>query len=68
MFVQLWRSRFRLFHKHYSSLFRWTARRLVWLGTGVEMRRARRAHLRGQLSPEAYQGWVEALRRVRQMR
>jgi N-acetylglucosaminyl-diphospho-decaprenol L-rhamnosyltransferase len=68
MFVQLWRSRFRLFRKHYTPLFRWTARQLVWLGAGAEMKRARRAHMRDQLLPEAYQKRVEALRRVRQMR
>jgi N-acetylglucosaminyl-diphospho-decaprenol L-rhamnosyltransferase len=32
MVVALWRSRYRLFEKHYSPLFRWLARRLVHLG------------------------------------
>lgn len=68
MFVQLWRSRFHLFHKHYSPLFSWTARQLVWLGVGAEMKRAQRAHLRGQLRSEAYQKRMEALRQVRQLR
>ena len=68
MFVQLWRSRFRLFEKHYSSLFRWAARQLVRLGVGAEMARARRAYLRGELSAEAYRRRVEALQQVRQMR
>lgn len=67
MFLQLWRSRFRLFEKHYSPLFRWAARQLVRLGVGAEMTRARRAHLRGQLSPEAYQRRIEAFQQVRQM-
>jgi GT2 family glycosyltransferase len=68
MFVELWRSRFRLFHQHYGPLFRWTARQLVWLGVGAERGRAKHAHLCGQLPTVAYQRRVEALRRVRQMR
>ncbi len=43
MFVALWRSRFRLFHKHYGPLFNLAARRLVQLGMWVEARRARRS-------------------------
>jgi N-acetylglucosaminyl-diphospho-decaprenol L-rhamnosyltransferase len=68
MFVQLWRSRYRLFSKHYSPCFRWAARQLVWLGSGVEIMRARRARQRGQLSSEVYQGRLKALRDVRQLR
>lgn len=68
MFVQLWRSRFRLFEKHYSPMFRWAARQLVRLGVRAEMARARRAHLRGDLSAEAYRRRVEALQRVGQTR
>jgi GT2 family glycosyltransferase len=41
MFIALWRSRFRLFEKHYGALFNWTARRLVRLGVAAESRRAR---------------------------
>lgn len=37
MFVELWRSRYMLFEKHYSSLFRWLARRLVRMGVRREM-------------------------------
>jgi len=68
MFVQLWESRFRLFHKHYSPLFRWAARQLVWLGVRAEMERARRVHLQGQLPLEAYERRMGALRQVRQIR
>ena len=67
MFVQLWRSRYRLFEKHYSRLFRSVARQLVRLGVGAEMARARRAHSRGQLTRKAYQRRAAALQQVRQM-
>jgi len=67
MFVQLWRSRFRLFRKHYSTSFRWAARQLVRLGIGVEMARAWWAQSRGRLDPEAYGRQREALRRVWRM-
>ena len=67
MFVQLWRSRFRLFEKHYSPLFRLVARQLVRLGIGAEMARARRAYLQGELSSEAYHRRTAALRQVRRM-
>jgi N-acetylglucosaminyl-diphospho-decaprenol L-rhamnosyltransferase len=32
MFVELWRSRFRLFEKHYGPAYRWVVRRIVRLG------------------------------------
>ncbi|MGQ9625840.1 MAG: glycosyltransferase family 2 protein [Anaerolineae bacterium] len=37
MFVELWRSRYMLFEKHYSSLFRWLARRMVRMGVRREI-------------------------------
>jgi N-acetylglucosaminyl-diphospho-decaprenol L-rhamnosyltransferase len=43
MFVALWRSRFRLFQKHYGPAFNLAARLLVRLGLRAEMRRARLA-------------------------
>jgi N-acetylglucosaminyl-diphospho-decaprenol L-rhamnosyltransferase len=43
MFVALWRSRFRLFHKHYGPAFNLAARRMVQLGMWLEARRARRS-------------------------
>jgi hypothetical protein len=66
MFVELWRSRFRLFDKHYSAPFRWAARRLVRLGLRAEARRARAAHRRGDLSAAELSDWLDALRRVMQ--
>ncbi len=44
MFVALWRSRFRLFDKHYGWMFNQAARLLVRLGLWAEMRRACRSH------------------------
>jgi N-acetylglucosaminyl-diphospho-decaprenol L-rhamnosyltransferase len=43
MFVALWRSRLRLFHKHYGPAFNLAASWLVQLGMWVEARRARRS-------------------------
>jgi GT2 family glycosyltransferase len=65
MFVALWRSRFRLFGKHYSRVFRWAARRLVRLGLLAKARRAQAAQRRGELSSEELAGWLSALRQVR---
>ncbi len=42
MFVTLWRSRFRLFEKHYPPLFRLALRRLVSVGARWDITRARR--------------------------
>jgi N-acetylglucosaminyl-diphospho-decaprenol L-rhamnosyltransferase len=43
MFIALWRSRFRLFRKHYGGVFNLAARLLVKLGLRVEIRRARQS-------------------------
>jgi hypothetical protein len=59
MFVELWRSRFRLFEKHYGPVFRLFARMLVRLGLWAESRRARRLQ-----SGEALEQRLVAYRRV----
>ncbi len=41
MFVELWRARWRLFHKHYSPLFRALAKQIVRVGMWREARKAR---------------------------
>jgi GT2 family glycosyltransferase len=64
MFVALWRSRFRLFGKHYGGAFRWAARRLVRLGLWAEGRRARAAHRRGELDAKSLTSQLAALGRV----
>jgi GT2 family glycosyltransferase len=43
MYVALWRSRFRLFEKHYGPVFNLAARWLVRLGLWAETRRARQS-------------------------
>ncbi len=48
-FVALWRSRLRLFEKHYSPLKRRLARRLVRWGMRWKMHQARAAHRRGEI-------------------
>ena len=40
MFVELWRSRLRLFDKHYGPAYRAALRRLVWLGAAWGRRRS----------------------------
>jgi len=45
MFVELWRSRFRLFSKHYGPAYRWALRHIVRLGLWHEARRVRSADL-----------------------
>lgn len=59
MFVALWRSRFRLFNKHYGPVFNLAARLLVRLGLSAEMRRARQSQ-----SGEALQRRLAAYRQV----
>jgi N-acetylglucosaminyl-diphospho-decaprenol L-rhamnosyltransferase len=53
MFVALWKSRLRLFAKHYSPAFNWAARRLVQLGLGRLRRQARALAAAGQLDAAA---------------
>lgn len=52
MFVQLWRSRTRLFEKHYSPAFRWTAGQIIRLGMAQLERQAQAAERKGQISRE----------------
>jgi GT2 family glycosyltransferase len=62
MFVALWRSRFRLFHKHYGPAFNLAARMLVRLGLLAEMHRVRRSQ-----SGEALERRLTAYRSVWQL-
>jgi N-acetylglucosaminyl-diphospho-decaprenol L-rhamnosyltransferase len=50
MFVALWRSRYLMFDKHRTALFRWAARRLVQVGLWAESRRARQAYRRDEIA------------------
>ncbi len=62
MFVALWRSRFRLFHKHYGPAFNRVARWLVRLGLWAEARHARQSQ-----GGEALERRLATYRRVREM-
>ena len=50
MFVALWRSRFRLFDKHYGRFYNWAVRRIVLAGLWREAAQARRQAERGLIS------------------
>jgi GT2 family glycosyltransferase len=63
-FVELHRSRFRLFQKHCSSLYVWAARRIVHLGLAAEMHKARQAAARGEIDARELAERLEAYREV----
>ena len=67
MFVALWKSRYQLFEKHYSRLFQWMARRIVRLGLWAEVRRARAAAQRGEITESELTSRLTAYRQVREM-
>jgi GT2 family glycosyltransferase len=67
MFVALWKSRYQLFEKHYSRLFQWMARRIVRLGLWTEVRRARAAARRGEITESELTSRLMAYRQVREM-
>lgn len=63
-FINLWRSRLRLYTKHHSPVTRALARLIVRLGMHWQIWRARRAHTAGTLSSEECHALVEAYRSV----
>jgi GT2 family glycosyltransferase len=63
-FVALWRSRLRLYDKHYAPLKRHLARRLVRLGMRRKMRQARAAYRRGAIDAAELAAHLEACRTV----
>ncbi len=67
MFVALWRSRFRLFAKHYEPSFNRIVRLVVRAGLGQEQRRARRQAKLGLISQEGLAARLQACARVREM-
>ena len=67
MFVALWRSRFRLFEKHYGPAYRALVRWIVRAGLARQSRLVRRALARGELETEAAQRQLAAYRTVREM-
>ena len=67
MFVALWRSRFRLFAKHYGPSYNWAVRRIVRLGLWHEAEQARRQAQAGFLSPKELARRLAAYAQVREM-
>jgi len=64
MFVELHRSRYRLFAKYYSPTFCWGARQIVRLGLSREIWRAWRDRQRGRIAEEEYDNRLAAYREV----
>jgi GT2 family glycosyltransferase len=64
MFVALWRSRFLMYEKHEGNAYRRALRFLVRCGLWMEDRRARTAHLRGELSLDELEDRLAAHREV----
>ena len=67
MFVALWRSRYRLFCKHYGRLYRFLVRRIVRAGLRREMRRGQADIDRRHLSEEAGARRLAVYRQVMEM-
>jgi hypothetical protein len=67
MFIALWRSRFRLFTKHYSAAYRAGVRLIVRAGLARQSCLVRRALANGELEPEAARRQLDAYRTVREM-
>jgi GT2 family glycosyltransferase len=67
MYVALWRSRFRLFAKHYGSFYNRAVRRIVLLGLWREESRARRQAAVGLIESEVLTGRLAAYEQVRRM-
>ena len=64
MFVALWRSRFLMYEKHESRLFRGAARALLRLGLRAEERRARKAWANCTIDPALLERRLAAYREV----
>jgi len=64
MFVELWRSRYRLFRKHYSRAYQTLARFIVRAGLRREMRRTTAALRAGRLSPQEAQRRIAAYQEI----
>jgi len=67
MFVALWRSRFLLFDKHYSALYRCLARRIVRAGMRKEIRNVRRQVADGVLDRDGAERRIAAYRQVMEL-
>lgn len=64
MLVALWRSRFHLFEKHYSPIFRRLARWLVALGVARQVHNAKRAGAKGEMDRNELDDYISAHRSI----
>jgi len=67
MFVALWRSRYRLYEKHYSPLYQRAARLIVRLGLARKVRRIKRALRQGEIDQDVAQRQLDAYQHVMEM-
>ena len=67
MFVAVWRSRLRLFARHYGPWYNWAVRRIVRLGLSREEARARGRAQAGEVTAEELAGRLAVYERVREM-
>jgi GT2 family glycosyltransferase len=67
MFVELHKSRYRLYEKHYNRSFRRVARLLVTLGVAYRSMRDRWAFWRGSVEQDALNERLDAYRRIRSL-
>ena len=66
-FLNLWRSRYRLYERFYGSVRYWLAARIVCLGMWAEARRARMAAARGEIGAEELAERVATASEVRRL-
>jgi N-acetylglucosaminyl-diphospho-decaprenol L-rhamnosyltransferase len=66
-FINLWRSRYRLYARFYGPVRRWAAGGIVKLGMRAEVHRARTQAANGEISPEVLSRRVETAEQVRDL-
>lgn len=64
MYVELWKARWRLFHKHYSPRFRWAARQIIRFGLARRRRDAQ--HLAADERARRLQAYRSVLETISQ--
>jgi hypothetical protein len=64
-FLNLWRSRKRLYDRFYGPRRRWLAAQIVRLGMWSEVRRARKAAARGEIAREELASRLKAVAEVK---
>lgn len=65
--LNLWKSRFRLFNKHYPFWKRWLAKRMVKVGMRFKIRQAHRAYAAKQISAKERDMLIETYQQVRML-